>query len=71
VDEEAQKAIAREAKRRGTGARALRTIIEEIMLDVMYDIPSQSLVKEVVIHEDVINNKEKPIIVYENVAESA
>ena len=41
------------------------------MLDVMYDIPSQSLVKEVVIHEDVIYNKEKPIIVYEGVAESA
>ncbi len=64
-------AIAKEALKRKTGARGLRSILENAMLDVMYDIPSQSLVKEVVIHEDVINNKEKPIIVYENVAESA
>jgi len=64
-------AIAQEALKRKTGARGLRSILENAMLDVMYDIPSQSLVKEVVIHEDVINNKEKPIIVYENVAESA
>lgn len=64
-------AIAREALKRKTGARGLRSILENAMLDVMYDIPSQNLVKEVVIHEDVIYNKEKPIVVYENVAESA
>jgi len=64
-------AIAKEALKRKTGARGLRSILENAMLDVMYDIPSQNLVKEVVIHEDVIYNKEKPIIVYENVAESA
>jgi ATP-dependent Clp protease ATP-binding subunit ClpX len=64
-------AIAREALKRKTGARGLRSILENAMLDVMYDIPSQSLVKEVVIHEDVIYNREKPIIVYEGVAESA
>ncbi|MGA7828773.1 MAG: ATP-dependent Clp protease ATP-binding subunit ClpX [Geobacteraceae bacterium] len=64
-------AIAKEALNRKTGARGLRSILENAMLDVMYDIPSQNLVKEVVIHEDVIYKKEKPIIVYENVAESA
>jgi ATP-dependent Clp protease ATP-binding subunit ClpX len=37
----------------------------------MYEIPSQTMVKEVVINEDVIYSREKPIIVYENVAESA
>jgi ATP-dependent Clp protease ATP-binding subunit ClpX len=41
------------------------------MLDIMYEIPSQTMVKEVVISEEVIYNKEKPIIVYESVAESA
>lgn len=64
-------AIAREALKRKTGARGLRSILENSMLDIMYEIPSQPLVKEVVINEDVIYRKEKPIIVYESVAESA
>jgi ATP-dependent Clp protease ATP-binding subunit ClpX len=64
-------AIAREALKRKTGARGLRSILENAMLDIMYEIPSQSMVKEVVINDDVILRREKPIIVYENVAESA
>jgi len=64
-------AIAREALKRKTGARGLRSILEIAMLDIMYDIPSQTMVKEVVISEDVIYNREKPIIVYESLAESA
>ncbi|GFO70275.1 ATP-dependent Clp protease ATP-binding subunit ClpX [Geomonas limicola] len=64
-------AIAREALKRKTGARGLRSILENAMLDIMYEIPSQAMVKEVVISEEVIYNKEKPIIVYESVAESA
>jgi ATP-dependent Clp protease ATP-binding subunit ClpX len=64
-------AIAREALKRKTGARGLRSILENAMLDIMYEIPSQTLIKEVVINDDVINRKEKPIIVYENLAESA
>ncbi len=64
-------AIAQEALKRKTGARGLRSILENAMLDIMYEIPSQTMVKEVVISEDVIYNKEKPIIVYESVAESA
>lgn len=64
-------AIAREALKRKSGARGLRSILENAMLDIMYDIPSQNMVKEVVISEEVINNKEKPIIVYEPIAESA
>ena len=64
-------AIAREALKRKTGARGLRSILEIAMLDIMYDIPSQTMVKEVVISEDVIYSREKPIVVYESLAESA
>jgi ATP-dependent Clp protease ATP-binding subunit ClpX len=64
-------AIAKEALKRKTGARGLRSILEYAMLDIMYDIPSQTMIKEVVINDDVIYRKEKPIIVYENLAESA
>ncbi len=63
-------AIAREALKRKTGARGLRSILENAMLDVMYDIPSQDRVKEVVINEDVILNQAKPIVLYD-CAESA
>jgi len=58
-------AIAREAIKRKTGARGLRSILENAMLEVMYDIPSQDRVKEVVINEDVILNNARPIILYD------
>ncbi|MBT1070282.1 ATP-dependent Clp protease ATP-binding subunit ClpX [Pelotalea chapellei] len=58
-------AIAKEALKRNTGARGLRSILENSMLDIMYEVPSQPSVKEVVISEDVIYHKEKPIVVYE------
>ena len=58
-------AIAKEALKRNTGARGLRSILENSMLDIMYDVPSQPNVREVVISEDVIYHKEKPIVVYE------
>ena len=63
-------AIAKEALERKTGARGLRSILENAMLDVMYDIPSQDRVKEVVLNEEVITKGAKPIILYD-VAESA
>ncbi|PLX82544.1 MAG: ATP-dependent Clp protease ATP-binding subunit ClpX [Desulfuromonas sp.] len=61
----ALEAIARETLTRKTGARGLRSILENAMLDVMYDIPSQDRVKEVVINEDVIMQKSRPIVLYE------
>jgi ATP-dependent Clp protease ATP-binding subunit ClpX len=64
-------AIARKAIRRKTGARGLRSILEEIMLEVMYEIPSQKGIKECLITEDTITKKEKPILLYEKQAESA
>ena len=63
--------MAREAIARKSGARGLRAILEEIMLDIMYDIPSQENVKECVISEEVILKREKPLIVYENRTKTA
>ena len=64
-------AIARKAIQRKTGARGLRAILEEIMLDVMYEIPSQKGIKECLITEDTVIKNEKPILLYEKQAESA
>jgi len=64
-------AIAKEALKRNTGARGLRAILENSMLDIMYEVPSQSNIREVVISEDVIYNKEKPIVVYEQQVSAA
>ncbi len=61
----AMKAIAKKAVQRKTGARGLRAILEEVMLDLMYDVPSQQNVKEVVINEEVINSRESAILLYE------
>jgi ATP-dependent Clp protease ATP-binding subunit ClpX len=61
----ALKAVAKKAVQRKTGARGLRAILEDVMLDLMYDIPSQSNVREVIINEDVITDRESPIMLYE------
>jgi len=58
-------AIASEALKRKSGARGLRAILETSMLDIMYEIPSSENVKECVIGEDVVLNKEEPIYLYE------
>ena len=57
--------IAKEALKRKSGARGLRAILETCMLDIMYEIPSVENVKECVISEDVVLNKEDPILLYE------
>ena len=59
-------AIAKKAYEQKTGARGLRAILESIMLDVMYDIPSQPDVKEVLVTEDVVQCKGEPIKVFEH-----
>lgn len=64
-------AIAKKAMQRKTGARGLRAILEEIMLDVMYEIPSQKGIRECLINEETILKNEKPILIYEKQAESA
>ena len=64
-------AVARKAIQRKAGARGLRAILEELMLDVMYDIPSEPDIKEVVVSEDSVEKGEKPLVVYQHQAESA
>jgi ATP-dependent Clp protease ATP-binding subunit ClpX len=59
-------AIARKAHHQKTGARGLRTILEEVMLDVMYEVPSQKQIKEVIITEDVILGKSQPIRMFDH-----
>jgi ATP-dependent Clp protease ATP-binding subunit ClpX len=56
--------IAEDAIARKTGARGLRGILEDIMLDVMYDLPSTQNVKEVIVSEDVVARTQPPILVY-------
>jgi ATP-dependent Clp protease ATP-binding subunit ClpX len=63
--EDALKAIARHAIERKTGARGLRSIMEGILLDTMFDLPSLDGVEEVVISEEVVNNKDaRPLYIY-------
>lgn len=62
VDDKAIKAIAEEALKRKTGARGLRSIMEHIMTDVMYDIPSKPNITECEITEEVVKNGAKPIL---------
>ena len=64
--EAAVKAIAEKATKRKTGARGLRAVLEETMLEIMFDLPSQKDVEEVVINEEVVLKGEKPMLVYEN-----
>jgi ATP-dependent Clp protease ATP-binding subunit ClpX len=69
--ESALLAIARLSVERKSGARGLRAILENTMLDIMYELPSMPDVKECVISEEVVLNKEKPILLFEKKAETA
>ena len=63
--ESALKQIAKRAIKKKTGARGLRSILEGVMLDVMFEVPSEKTIKECLINEDVLEKKEKPILIYE------
>lgn len=62
--EGALKTISREAIRRKSGARGLRSIMENIMLDIMYDLPSHPEIYECIVNEDVILKQENPLLMY-------
>ena len=64
--EEALKLIAKKALARKIGARGLRSILENILLDTMYELPSLEGVGKVVVDENVVNNTGKPLLIYEN-----
>ncbi len=68
---DALRAIAKEAIDRKSGARGLRAILEKVMLDIMYDLPSRSGVAECVIGEEVIVSNDAPLLLYENQIEYA
>ena len=63
--EDALRAVARKATERKTGARGLRSILESVLLDVMYDIPSEQEVMKVVVDENVILGKSEPMLIYQ------
>ena len=62
-NEEAYLAIAQKAKESGTGARALRMIVENLLLDLMYEVPSDPTIEEIIIDGDVVEGKKAPHIV--------
>ena len=64
--DDALKAIARKAMERKTGARGLRSIVEGVLLDTMYDLPSVENVSKVVVDEHVIKGETQPILIYDN-----
>jgi len=71
--ENAIMAVARKALKQKTGARGLRSILEDVMLDVMYEIPSQREIRECVVNEDAIEGKTAPLLIkdHEKGAKSA
>jgi ATP-dependent Clp protease ATP-binding subunit ClpX len=69
--EGALRAVARQAHLRKSGARGLRSILEKVMLDLMYDIPSRNDVEECVINEEVIEQGAKPLLVLKQEQETA
>ena len=67
--EEALKSIANKAIKRKTGARALRSILEKILLDSMFDLPSMQSIEEVVVNEDAVDKDTEPLLIYSDSSE--
>ena len=65
-EDDALQAVVKKAITKGTGARALRSILEEIMIDIMYKLPSKENVSKCVITENVINKKDQPVYIQES-----
>ena len=70
-EDDALKAVAKKAIQLNTGARGLRAILEDLLLDMMYDIPSDKSIEKVVVREDCITSKAQPKIIRRNQAETA
>ena len=64
--EDALRAVATRAMERKTGARGLRTILENVLLDTMYDLPSSENAKKVVVDEAVVSGENQPYVIYES-----
>ena len=70
-EDDALKAVAKKAIQLNTGARGLRAILEDLLLDMMYDIPSDKSIEKVVVREDCITSKAQPKIIRRNQEETA
>ncbi len=70
-NDEALAAVAKRAIARKTGARGLRSIMEDILLDTMFDLPDLKGVEEVVINQEVVDNEASPLLIYSDVEASA
>ncbi len=70
-NDEALAAVAKRAIARKTGARGLRSIMEDILLDTMFDLPDLKGVEEVVINQEVVSSEAKPLLIYSDVEASA
>lgn len=68
VTDGAMRALAQEAARRKSGARGLRSIMEEVMLDVMYEVPSTQGIAECIVDEDTVTERRKPTFIRERIA---
>ena len=64
--EGAIRAVAQKAIKRKSGARGLRAVLEETMLDIMFDLPGSENIEEVIISEEMVLNQEQPLLVYQN-----
>ena len=64
--DDALRAVAKKAMQRKTGARGLRTILENVLLDTMYDLPSSTNAKKVVVDEAVVTGETQPYVIYES-----
>ena len=69
--DDALRAIAKKAIDRNTGARGLRSIVESVMMETMYEIPSREDIKKVIVTKDSVNDESQPIIVLKDKEESA
>jgi ATP-dependent Clp protease ATP-binding subunit ClpX len=70
-EEDALKEVVKKALTKGTGARALRSILEEIMIEIMYKLPSKQNISKCVVTKDVINKKDKPVYLSETTKQYA
>jgi len=64
--DDALRAVAKRAMKRKTGARGLRTILESVLLDTMYDLPSSTTAKKVVLDESVVTGETQPYVIHES-----
>ena len=71
IDEEALRAVVKEANNRGTGARALRSMLEGVMLNIMYELPSQKNISKCIVTRDVVKKNADPVYIYKERKQTA